>query len=287
MRCSCTALDRGAGSRRVAGSIDDGSCWARSKDPADTETVFRSLAPSGLWRRREQGPLSSFQDTMQVQFAEPHRQKACWPIDGVRLVLGVASGPQRNCVLTSCGKGSLLGKVMAFRFAISVSLVVSNPSQTLLCTLSVLLSPTWKLGLGKDGKAAVPAAVPWTKTSGTTSARKWIRKSTIFTSERSEGILNVKIGRRCEPLCHEPTWKEDEEKMSGLAFKLEGNLHCALTGKWTSDDLSEDGERSGARRVYCDGRLGVRRFDRFFPIRQDEPRKDRQGNWKHACPYYR
>ena len=31
-----------------------------------------------------------------------------------------------------------------------------------------------------------------------------------------------------------------------------------------------------------DGRLGVRRFDRFFPVRQDEPCKDRQGNWKRA-----
>ena len=30
--------------------------------------------------------------------------------------------------------------------------------------------------------------------------------------------------------------------------------------------------------------LGVRRFDRFFPTRQDELCQDRQGNWKRAWP---
>ena len=43
--------------------------------------------------------------------------------------------------------------------------------------------------------------------------------------------------------------------------------------------------RSDPRRVRYEGRLGVRSFDRFLPIRQDEPYKDRQGNWKQAWPY--
>ena len=57
-------------------------------------------------------------------------------------------------------------------------------------------------------------------------------------------------------------------------------------GTLTSDDLSGSGERSGQRRVYCDGRLGVRRFDCFFSIKQDKPYQDRQGNWKQAWPHY-
>ena len=45
----------------------------------------------------------------------------------------------------------------------------------------------------------------------------------------------------------------------------------------------------GPRRMYSEGRLDVRRFDRFFALRQDEPwmdpQKDRQGNWKQARSY--
>ena len=37
----------------------------------------------------------------------------------------------------------------------------------------------------------------------------------------------------------EPTWKENEEHMTGLVFKLEGNIRHALTGKLTTDDLTE------------------------------------------------
>ena len=70
--------------------------------------------------------------------------------------------------------------------------------------------------------------------------------------------------------------------MNGLVFKLEGQLRGALTRKLMSDDLSE----YGTRRVYCDGRHGVRRFERFFPKRQDEPYQDKQGKWKQAWPYY-
>ena len=74
--------------------------------------------------------------------------------------------------------------------------------------------------------------------------------------------------------------------MAGIVFNLEGKLRCATTGKLVTDGQSEHVERSSPTRVYCDGRLGVRRFDRFYPIRQDESDKDRQGNWKHAWPYY-
>ena len=30
----------------------------------------------------------------------------------------------------------------------------------------------------------------------------------------------------------------------------------------------------------------VQRYNQFFPIRQEEPYKDRQGNWKQAWPHY-
>ena len=70
--------------------------------------------------------------------------------------------------------------------------------------------------------------------------------------------------------------------MTGLVFKLEGKLRCALTGQLTTADLSEYAESGGPRRVYCDGKLGVPSFDRFFLTRQDEPYQDRQGDWKQA-----
>ena len=94
--------------------------------------------------------------------------------------------------------------------------------------------------------------------------------------ERRETILDVKIGGKFSPVCQEPTWKETEEKMTGLVFKLEGKLRSAVTGKLTSDNLSEYGERSGRRRVHCDERLGVRRFDHFFPMIYGELHQDKQ-----------
>ena len=30
----------------------------------------------------------------------------------------------------------------------------------------------------------------------------------------------------------------------------------------------------------------MQRYGKFFPIRQEEPYKDRQGNWKEAWPHY-
>ena len=32
-------------------------------------------------------------------------------------------------------------------------------------------------------------------------------------------------------------------------------------------------------------KIRVRRYDDFFPIRQDEPYKEKQGNWKQAWPW--
>ena len=52
-----------------------------------------------------------------------------------------------------------------------------------------------------------------------------------------------------------------------------------FTGMLSTDDLSEYEERCDPRRVYGDERHGVRRFDRCFPIRQDDLEQD-QGNWK-------
>ena len=42
----------------------------------------------------------------------------------------------------------------------------------------------------------------------------------------------------------------------------------------------------GPRKVYCEGRLCVRRFDHFLPERLDEPLTDRQGHWMQTWPYY-
>ena len=53
----------------------------------------------------------------------------------------------------------------------------------------------------------------------------------------------------------------------------------------TTDELSKHAERSGPMRLYCDGRLGVRRFDRSFSIKQEKPYQHRQGNWKNAWPH--
>ena len=98
--------------------------------------------------------------------------------------------------------------------------------------------------------------------------------------EGSEGILDVKIGGWFEPVYQEPTWKENGQTMASLMSNLEGQFRCALTGKLTTDDLSENGERSVARKEYCDVRLGVRRFTASSPTTQDKPFQDREGKSK-------
>ena len=100
--------------------------------------------------------------------------------------------------------------------------------------------------------------------------------------ERSEGVIGVKVNGKVTPVFQESTWNEDEEAGTCLIFDLERNRLCAPSGRLTTDELSTYAERSGPRRVHCEGRLGVRRFDRFCPPRQDEPDQDRQGNWKQA-----
>ena len=47
--------------------------------------------------------------------------------------------------------------------------------------------------------------------------------------ERSEGIPDVKSGGKFASVCRELTWKESEDKMIGLVFKLEGNLRSRRT----------------------------------------------------------
>ena len=96
---------------------------------------------------------------------------------------------------------------------------------------------------------------------------------------RSDGTLDVK------PVCQESTWKEHEEQMTELVLKLEGKLFCALSRKLTTDNLSECGERSGPSRVFCDGRLGARWFDRLFPDKAGRALPG-QGNWKQAWTHY-
>ena len=49
--------------------------------------------------------------------------------------------------------------------------------------------------------------------------------------ERSEGVLDAKVGGRVEAVYQEFTWKENEQTMTGLVLKLEGKLRCALVGK--------------------------------------------------------
>ena len=82
-----------------------------------------------------------------------------------------------KCVLTSCGKETLLSKIQVFSVRNQWFFVVSNFSLTFLRTLTVQLSTKWQLGLGKDGKGRVPAAVRGTKANGTNSARKWMMES--------------------------------------------------------------------------------------------------------------
>ena len=67
--------------------------------------------------------------------------------------------------------------------------------------------------------------------------------------ERIEGFLNVKIGGKFEPIYQESTWKEHEERTTGLDFKLKGKLRCILTGKLTTHEQSEYAERIGPVKV--------------------------------------
>ena len=71
-----------------------------------------------------------------------------------------------NCALTICGKENLLCKACVFRFA-------TRPfSLTFQRTLSAKLSARLQLGLGKDGKAGVPAGVRGKKAHEIKSDRK-------------------------------------------------------------------------------------------------------------------
>ena len=74
--------------------------------------------------------------------------------------------------------------------------------------------------------------------------------------------------------------------MTGLVYSLGGQYFCVLTGKPIGDSESEYAKKSGPRRLYQNPRLGVPRFDNIFSIKQKEPHKDRQVNWKMAWPDY-
>ena len=100
--------------------------------------------------------------------------------------------------------------------------------------------------------------------------------------ERREGILHVKKEGNSNWSVRKPGGTNMKKRWLGASSSWKENFF--VTGELTSDDLAEHGERSGTRRVYCDGRLGVRRFDRFFPIWQDELEKDRKGKLKQAWP---
>ena len=98
----------------------------------------------------------------------------------------------------------------------------------------------------------------------------------------SERIPGVNIIGRTGPIFLDSTWNEDEESMTRLVFNVEDKHHSPLTGTQSADEQSDSAEKRSARRFYAQGRISPRRNDHCFFIGQDEPYKDRQGNWKQA-----
>ena len=170
---------------------------------------------------------------------------------------------------------NLLSRVWVCRFAISV------PSwcPPLLPRFCDSWAQRAVEGPGKGGKARMPAAVRGLKANLISSARKKLKRSRE--QEETKGSWMFHLDGGLYQSIEEPTWKAHEESMTGIVFKLEGVLRWEIL---TSDEQAEYAERCGPRRVYCERRLGVRRFDRCFPTRHDEPYKDRQGHWKQLWP---
>ena len=105
-----------------------------------------------------------------------------------------------NFALTSCGKENLLNRVWVSRLAIRVLLLVVTRS--------------WRANLEK-----------WQEVES--------EVKDFLIVERREGILDAKVGGRTEP--GEFKWEENEETKTGLVFKWEGKLRCALTGNLATD----------------------------------------------------
>ena len=118
-----------------------------------------------------------------------------------------------ECVLTSCGKESLLSKMLVFRLAISVAFVVSNLSLR-------ASSSSW------DERQ-------WDKQCQ--DVERGIRHFTKV--DRSEGILDVKIGGKVRTglsRTHVET-KRRKDRWDRLQAGRKASL-CALTGNLTSDE---------------------------------------------------
>ena len=93
------------------------------------------------------------------------------------------------------------------------------------------VSPRCQLVRGKAGRGGVQTAV-----LDMNRSREVEREGKVFARiERREGILEVKVNGRTEPIFWENTWNEDEETMTGLIFSLDGRFCCALKGKQTSE----------------------------------------------------
>ena len=76
----------------------------------------------------------------------------------------------------------------------------------------------------------------------------------------------------------ERSWDEEKESTTGLICSFGGKHFCALTGKSIADKDSEYAKKKCLRRLYVEAQLCVQRHNKFYPIRQEEPYKHRQGN---------
>ena len=101
-------------------------------------------------------------------------------------------------------------------------------------------------------------------------------------TERSHEVLDVEITGSLTPIFQERTWDEEEESMTGLMCSLRGKYHSAITGKQIADTDSENAKKSSQRRLFVEERLCVHRYKKYYPIKQEELYKDRQGNWKQT-----
>ena len=115
-----------------------------------------------------------------------------------------------------------------------------------------------------------------------------IRRKSEANTRRARKSLGGYFGRQSWRTCRTnlPRVHEGKRRNDDKALFQTGRKTSMCAGKLTTDEQSECAERCGRRRVYCEGTLCVRRFDRFFTTSQDEPCKDRQGIWKHNRPHY-
>ena len=98
-------------------------------------------------------------------------------------------------------------------------------------------------------------------------------KTELVRLDRSEGVIDAVVHGRVE----EDTWNEDEEVTTGLVYNLQRYYFCALTGEPIGDKESECAKKRGKTKLFSGERLCVRRYDKFFPTKQEKSFKDRRG----------